>query len=148
MDNVADTFVLHTHTHTLAGHFLYKGFQSSTDALTTIASTSIGDSYCAISFSYSASSSVELQLYVDGLGSIWSSLTHRVGDIVDAGWLYEAVVIDLESVSLMSSRRLAIQGKVILGEDGGEDAAADVTAYAALDGITLHPCTDCNSSGE
>ena len=84
----------------------------------------------------------ELQLRVDGLGSVWSSLTRRAGDKTDSEWLYEAVVVDLESVGLMSSRRLAIQAKVIDGDD-----AAAAAMYAALDDVTLHPCTDCNSPG-
>ncbi len=100
-----------------------------------MASTVINDDFCAVSFRFSFEA-VELEIAVDGFGSIWSSLSVE-NEGRDMGWLDEAVLIDLESVEVLSGRRLSFTAKAESGKSG----------YAALEEITLHPCIDCDVPG-
>lgn len=103
-----------------------------------------------MSFTYIQSSSLELQVLVDGLGSIWSSVEEgsrfspgRGGGVVS--WQPETVEIDLQTVGVQSNRTLTF---VIGLAEGRQPGSASTEEYAALDNITLHPCIDCSAPGE
>ncbi len=117
------------------GAYVYTSLSLSSPSDPTVASTAIRDDYCAVSFR-SSSEGVELSVVVDGLGSVWSSLT--VNDQgVGSSWLDEVALIDLESVAVLANRRLSFVASLAEGGSG----------YVALDDITLHPCIDCNTPG-
>lgn len=105
----------------------------------------IADTYCAVSFSYSAPPTVELTVSVDGLGQIWSSLL--AANDPGNSWLREVVSIDLEAVSLLVSRQLSFRAGRVDGF-GAAGMDSDLPLFVAMDNITLSPCIDCNTPGE
>ena len=119
------------------GSYLYGEYPDQDIASITIASATINDNYCAVAFSYS-SNMVELQVKVDGLGSVWSSLTLG-GNGASHGWVYEAILIDFESVGILENRNLSFEADMVDGNG--------VVAFFAVDNITLHPCIDCSIPG-
>ena len=97
-----------------------------------MATTVINEDYCAVSFAYGVSSQTELQVLVQGLDRVWSSVTTPTRT---AGWSSSTVQIDLQDVEVMANRSLSFLARL-----GSE-------SYAALDNITLHPCIDCETPG-
>ncbi len=120
------------------GTFLYGDYTSTTVLSSTVTSTIIGDTYCAVSFNYSAPPTVELVLIVEGLGSIWSSLL-----VTKQGWNSELIAVDLDSVSLLNTRQMMFTA----GHSDRPNGDPSVPLYAALDDLTLHPCIDCSVPG-
>lgn len=113
-----------------------------------IASAIINDSFCAVSFRYVCPASLELQVEVGGLGSVWSSVEESSfspgGGERTASWVQEIVEIDLQGVGVQVNRSLSFV--VSLAE--GEDVQSSADGYAALDNITLQPCIDCSAPGK
>lgn len=94
---------------------------------------------------YVCSSSLELQVEVDGLGSVWSSVeVSRLSPPGDAQWTSETVEIDLQAVRVQMNRTLSF----VFGLSEGEDPLATDTRFVAVDNITLHPCIDCSAPGK
>ena len=125
------------------GSYVYgdsSQFQSATLSASII-TTNVKDDFCAVSFSYSASM-VELQISVVGLGSIWSSVVVD-GDLASRSWVYETVLIDLQSVAIQENRQLSFD--VNMFDVFGEAVLDDEDIYFALDNITLLPCIDCST---
>ena len=106
-----------------------------------IASAIINDSFCAVSFLYICPASLELQVVVSGLGSVWSSVE---GDRTTTSWVQETVEIDLQAVGVQVNRTLAF----VISLAEGEDPLTSTDGYAALDNIILHPCFDCSAPGK
>ena len=125
------------------GSHLYGNYPSSAMDPVTIATTTITDNHCAISFAYVASL-VEMQITIEGLGSIWSSLTDSPEGLETPRWEREVVEIDLQGAMILNNRTLTFVADMT--EAFGE-AGADGGGYFALDNITLHPCSDCNTPG-
>ena len=100
-----------------------------------MASSDIDDDFCQVSFSYSVASSVEITLNVDGLDTLWSSL---ISPPLLNGWSQETVQIDLEDVTILRNRSMSFIARF----------GSSVSPYAALDNVTLHPCTDCATPGK
>ena len=132
-----------------AGHYLYSAYRQSSRATLQIASTIINESFCAVSFLYGCPASLELQVVVDGLDSVWSSVL--VSDFSPGGGgrgrleslVRETAEIDLQAVGILVNRTLTFE--ISLAE--GQNPLAS-TGYAALDNITLHPCIDCTAPGK
>ena len=127
-----------------SGSYVYGDstrFQSAAIS-TDIISTNVKDDFCAVSFSYSASM-VELQINVDGLRSVWSSIVVD-GDTASRGWVYETASIDLQSVAIQENRELSFD--VYMFDVFGEADLDGEVIYFALDNITLHPCIDCSTT--
>lgn len=130
------------------GHYIYSTYFPRTSSSLQIASAIINDSFCAISFRYICPASLELQVEVSGLGSIWSSMEvsrfppDRTG--ATESWVQESVEIDLQGVGVWMNRSLTFT--ISLAE--GEDVQTSTGGYAALDNITLHPCIDCSAPGK
>ena len=85
-----------------------------------------------------------MQVTVEGLGSIWTSLSRTTEGAEALRWEREAVQIDLQGEQILNNRTVTFE--VDMMEAFGE-AGADDEGYFALDNITLHPCTDCNTPG-
>lgn len=101
----------------------------------TIATTVINDDICGVSFAYAVSSPpMELVVMVDGLGVIWSTLAAPVV----SGWANRTLQIDLQDVQIMENRSMSYVARF----------TSSGVQYAALDNITLHPCTDCATPGK
>ena len=86
------------------GHYLYYTYPQRTSEKLQIASAIINDSFCAVSFLYISSSSLELQIVVSGLGSVWSSVeassSSPGGGNTTGSWLQETAEIDLQAVGI------------------------------------------------
>lgn len=108
-----------------------------------IATTTISDNHCALSFAY-VTSLVEVQVTIEGLGSIWTSLSHTSEGVDTLRWEREAVQIDFQGEQILNNRTVTFE--VDMMEAFGE-AGVDDGGYFALDNITLHPCIDCNTPG-
>ena len=103
-----------------------------------VAEAVINDDICGVSFSYAlSSSSVELMVMVDRLGSIWSSLAVPMVP-PSAGWRSRTLQVDIQDVSVLENRSMSFVARFgsLLGVQS-----------VALDNITLHPCTDCATPG-
>ena len=113
-----------------------------------IASAIINDSFCAVSFLYICPASLELQVVVSGLGSVWSSVEVSSfppgGYTTTTSWVQETVEIDLQAVGVQVNRTLAF----VISLAEGEDPLTSTDGYAALDNIILHPCFDCSAPGK
>ena len=94
----------------------------------------VNEDYCAVSFAYSLSSSTEMLVMVDGLGSVWSSQASPAAP----GWTNLTVQIDLQDVEVLVNRTVSLVARF---------ASSEETSYAALDNITLLPCIDCDTPG-
>ena len=132
------------------GRYIYSTYRPRTSTSLQIASAIINDSFCAISFRYTCPASLELQVQVSGLGSIWSSVEVSrfppagTGGGATGSWVQESVEIDLQGVGVQVNRSLTFM--ISLAE--GEDVQTSTGGYAALDNITLHPCIDCSAPGK
>lgn len=87
---------------------------------------------------------VEVQVTIEGLGSIWTSLSHTSEGVDTLRWEREAVQIDFQGEQILNNRTVTFE--VDMMEAFGE-AGVDDGGYFALDNITLHPCIDCNTPG-
>ena len=130
-----------------SGQYLYSTYLRGSTRTAQLSSAVVNDSFCAVSFVYVCQDSLELQVLVDGLGSIWSSV--EVSGLLPPGgagmsWTSETVEIDLQAVGLQANRTLSFEFS--LAE--GQDPLATVDRYVALDNITLHPCIDCSAPGK
>ena len=85
-----------------------------------------------------------MQVTIEGLGTIWSSLTDSPEGLETPRWEREVVEIDLQGAMILNNRTLTFVADMT--EAFGE-AGADGGGYFALDNITLHPCSDCNTPG-
>ena len=124
--------------NTFTGTALYA---ASADSQVVLASSLIDDDFCGVSFAYAVSSSTELILLADGLNSVWSSLASPGV----TGWANLTVQLDFQDVEILRNRSLSFVARFSGNE---EDSAYVASAYAALDNITLHPCTDCATPGQ
>ena len=111
----------------------------------------MNDTYCALSFRYISPASLELEVEVGGLGSVWSSVEvsslppgEGGGGATTGSWVQEIVEIDLQAVGIQVNRSLAFV--VSLAE--GQNVQTSTGGYAALDNIILHPCSDCSAPGK
>ena len=86
------------------GRYLYSTYPQQTSAPLQIASAIINDSFCAVSFRYISLSSLELQVVVSSLGSVWSSVEVSSfspgGGSTTGSWLQETAEIDLQAVGI------------------------------------------------
>ena len=89
------------------GRYLNSTYPQRTSAMLQIASAIINDSFCAVSFRYICPSSLELQVVVSGLGSVWSSVEVSSfspgGDSTTGSWVQETAEIDLQAVGIQVS---------------------------------------------
>ena len=85
-----------------------------------------------------------MQVTLEGLGTIWSSLTDSPEGLETPRWEREVIEIDLQGAMILDSRTLTFVADMT--EAFGE-AGMDGEGYFALDNITLHPCLDCNTPG-
>lgn len=100
-----------------------------------MATSVINEDICGVSFAYAVSPPpTELVVMVDGLRSIWSTLTAPMV----SGWAGQTLQVDLQDVQIMENRSMSYVARF-----GGSG-----TQYAVLDNITLHPCTDCATPGK
>ncbi len=96
-----------------------------------MATAVINEDICGVSFAYGISASVELEVVVEGVGSVWSTLPAPLV----SGWASRTLQVDIQDVQILENRSLSYVARF-----GG-------SGYAALDNITLHPCTDCTTPG-
>lgn len=87
---------------------------------------------------------MEVQVTIEGLGSIWTSLSRTSEGVDTPKWEREAVQIDFQGEQILNNRTVTFE--VDMMEAFGE-AGVDDGGYFALDNITLHPCIDCNTPG-
>ena len=121
--------------NTFMGRSLYA-VPANTHMMLT--SAHVDDDFCSVSFAYAVSASVELVLRADGLDSVWSSLASPHV----TGWTNQTVQLDLLEVPIQRNRSLWFEGR-LRGSSG-----YSALNYAALDNLTLYPCTDCNTPGQ
>ena len=93
----------------------------------------------------------ELQVAVDGLGTIWNSqlvATMSPNEGVTS-WESATVFIDIEGVESLAGRGVEFEMVVyddgVMGEGTPEMRPNDV--FVAVDNITLNPCVDCQAKG-
>ncbi len=110
----------------------------SADSEVVMASSVISDDFCGVSFAFAVSSTTEIVVLVDGLDGVWSSLASPG----ESGWTNRTVRLDLEDVEISQNRSLSFVARF-----SSDESAYVASAYAALDNITLHPCTDCATPG-
>ena len=110
----------------------------------------INDSYCGVSFQYMLQRA-ELQVAVDGLGTIWNSELEATMSPSDgtASWESVTVFIDVDGVESLAGRGVEFEMVVyddgVMGEGVPEMRSNDV--FVAVDNITLNPCVDCQAKG-
>ena len=129
-----------------SGQYLYSSYLRGSLEAVQLASAVINDSFCAVSFLYIHTASLELQVVVDGLGSVWSSV--EVSGLLPGGgsetWLQETAEIDLQAVGVLPNRSISFEIRLA----DGQDPLAYSVRYVALDNVTLHPCIDCSAPGK
>ena len=62
------------------------------------------------------------------------------GDLASGGWVYETILIDLQSVAIQESCQLSFD--VYMFDVFGEANLDGEDIYFALDNVTLYPCID------
>ena len=108
----------------------------------------INDSYCGLSFQYLARRT-ELQVTVDGLGTIWNSELAPPSSSNEEAWQSATVFIDIEGVEQLSGR--GVEFEMVVYDDGAMGEGVQETipdeVFVAVDNVTLNPCVDCQAKG-
>ena len=121
--------------HISTGSYLLADAAANTEV--TVAWTVIGEDICGLSFAYGIPlAGTELMVAVEGVGTIWSSIT-APRPAMGSGWSHHMLQVGLQDVEVIGNRSLFYLARF----------ASSGMFYVALDNITLHPCTDCATPG-